>query len=878
MADIYTRALRLKLEKPTIRPRQAARELGVSTRQVRQYWQQGKRPPASKQYQDTLGNFLATPSGVRGSIGTHTMQYDWLVNSGYRAADIFTDGNSAGLGRAYNLNAIVYRCTEVRAHNIAKLPIKIMLRSGDDTIESAYNDPILQLILGNYELLYHIALDRTIYGTAYLTLEYDSDGFYLQRHNPAYVTPQYTGRTIKSYFVSNPYGETETIDADAMIAFDMYDPENDLSSRSPVAVALQQIRTNSEQWGYVERFFSNDAMPSMAITYPATETPSEREKEKVQAQFAERFGGLRNKHRAAILTRGMTLSPVASNRLRDLIVPEINDSTMRQICIAIGVPMVIALATDSANFATAQVERQTFYEETILPEARLILGILNRRLLGDMLRADLELEIDLGSITVLQEDQTQLAARIQGLFETGIISHHEAREKLGYTTEGEDAYKFNQQLVKVTDIADGKYLAPPAVPAPSFNPFGRSEHAPNCECDTCQTPTIPQRKVIPLTPYRDTVSINALRAYKKCIQDDLDKYERAYRKRAENGTANRFIFEGKFLPQSISSLIRFDLEAGGAIESVFGAWREVAKVPTRTYRAIEPIDGDFATLEEVAAFWQNLDDVYDGLKDIIQVQLETLLVTLTNAYIESIAPDGFWIIDAPPLINKWVAETLQVLTQPETETGDISPILAAWAAGGATATSLLEGIPVPEGSPVEQADIRQAPAEIIINWDLLMNEAVEWLQRGVVSDLLAGVAQTSINRIQAASERLLELGRPQSDLAAYIQDEITAANNGINTIAGIERASRIAQDIMTHTYANAVQDKWSQAGVNEIIWRTANDPRVCALCRSLNNGVGQMGVGVRGEDGNFHLIPAHNGCRCFYAPVLPQRIKDALNA
>jgi SPP1 gp7 family putative phage head morphogenesis protein len=83
-----------------------------------------------------------------------------------------------------------------------------------------------------------------------------------------------------------------------------------------------------------------------------------------------------------------------------------------------------------------------------------------------------------------------------------------------------------------------------------------------------------------------------------------------------------------------------------------------------------------------------------------------------------------------------------------------------------------------------------------------------------------------------------------------------------------ERAHLIAQTMTTDAFNRGVEEKWAQAGVKEIRWRTQQDNRVCATCFSLNNKVGTISEGVQAPDGKYYKPAAHVGCRCFESPVV----------
>ena len=64
----------------------------------------------------------------------------------------------------------------------------------------------------------------------------------------------------------------------------------------------------------------------------------------------------------------------------DLAMPELTESKRQDIATALGVPHSL-VASDAANYATAQADRLNLYDFTILPEATLVARMINTQVL-----------------------------------------------------------------------------------------------------------------------------------------------------------------------------------------------------------------------------------------------------------------------------------------------------------------------------------------------------------------------------------------------------------------------------------------------------------------------------------------------------------------
>lgn len=137
-----------------------------------------------------------------------------------------------------------------------------------------------------------------------------------------------------------------------------------------------------------------------------------------------------------------------------------------------------------------------------------------------------------------------------------------------------------------------------------------------------------------------------------------------------------------------------------------------------------------------------------------------------------------------------------------------------------------------------------------LDWGLV-NQSVLKLAREEAALLAAQLNKTS----QAQAAQII---------ADWIQDGGTMDElvDRLERIYPAARAQATAVTTVTRLYARGNQAAWKASGVvTGWRWNTANDEKVCPICRPLD---GQQ----FGADDLEHLPPAHVNCRCWITPVV----------
>jgi len=147
------------------------------------------------------------------------------------------------------------------------------------------------------------------------------------------------------------------------------------------------------------------------------------------------------------------------------------------------------------------------------------------------------------------------------------------------------------------------------------------------------------------------------------------------------------------------------------------------------------------------------------------------------------------------------------------------------------------------------------------DYTLVNTRAQEWAKR-YSGELITNINDTTKQAVQQAVERWYGNGEP---LQALVDDLASTFDR--------KRARLIAVTETTNAAARGTYAGFKESGVvTGLVWRTANDERVCPWCGSLDGAIVSIDGGAFYDElpadlqgklkRRFELPPAHPGCRC----------------
>jgi phage portal protein BeeE len=773
-------------------------------------------PPPDTQ----IDGYMITPRGVRsikGYAGTPNFYYFNDIPTEEQLTPTLS-----GVAFAFSASVWIYRCAWARANAVAGIPLMVLDHEENELPNSHLGRLLAPL---NRDMQKRIELDLCIFGHAFGKPYFDGHRWSIRRWNPqtVQVIPGPGGYGIAKYIQRVGGWVTEAF-PDEIVHYRYYDPNNDFGSISPALVALRAVQADVGAWDYVVSFFQNDATPSLFITTEATmQLP---DIDRIAAQWSKDHQGARRSHKPKFGHKGMNVTQLQS-AMRDLVIPELDEGIKFRICAAMGVPMTVALATEAANYATADIMRKAFYTEQILPEMDMITDEMNRQLVPIVCRYEHHkptVTYDKDDIEALQGTPLEKSQRAQMGYQAGVRSLNEARALEELPDLPVDYFLVSGQLVPRNEIEVGQLptITPPSLfNLPSTGNYNR----------------LPQPNVIDMPL--------ANKALYSSILTELKQWQN---KALNRGTKSSF--KAEFIPPATAAFIKMDLQAvhpdnGDVVAQVKAIFSGVEA----TFKQLDP---DLATPEEFEDYWQGFDTAYDEIQSLFADYFATLPSHMANT-----------VRNGTPLITLDDAGLVELLMGTPDAPG---PLMVSFLAGSARGNDLYNRATT---KAMKQGGVGVA-------WDILSQEAIDYA-RNYAFGMVQGINATTQKIYQDAMATWLQDGGTLTDLADLIEGQLPATippnwtGGKLAWATSPERAYLIAQQETAVAYQQGVTQRWSQLGVNKARFRTANDARVCLeICKPLNNAEGELinGQYVWVLNGQQYTIPAHIGCRCFAAVIL----------
>lgn len=350
--------------------------------------------------------------------------------------------STAEARQLYGRVVALFRCVELRAQALAGLPRQIVDAESGQVVAvgqfpQAYRldedgNPLpreseLPFKINLTDLLWRKEAALSLIGAGYSLKERNRVRLVEVRWlDPSTITPQYSKWRGLEYFKREVSGiGPRRIPIEDMVWVWRPTLKECGFGVAPGQAAARKAGIADNMDEFIELFFEQGAMPTTVVF--SKSNPPEKERERIKNYLERIMTGVRRAFGLEVLSAALefkTLQPP----LREMVIPDIEDSAQRGVVLAMGVPFSVVFS-DASTFATAQVDDLHFYTKTILPEADLVEAQLNERLF-EPLGLRLEFRPDLLEIFQAQEaDKTDSAVL---LFDRGAIDEDELRAAAGY--------------------------------------------------------------------------------------------------------------------------------------------------------------------------------------------------------------------------------------------------------------------------------------------------------------------------------------------------------------------------------------------------------------------------------------------------------------
>lgn len=309
----------------------------------------------------------------------------------------------------------LFRSIELRANAVAAMPWSIYRGTGTEPLwdsEEPQPPDALASLADLPELLGRIEAALCLGARAYLHKERNrvvTTG--VRWLDPSTMEPVWTPQGIAG-FRRYANGATVTLTPDEVV----YIWLRGLSETEPkvppaqAGAAAANILYNKNV--FAKAYFERGAVKSGLLTVDGTPLPAERERLK---SWWQRFmSGLGNAFNAEVVSAAVTYVPVGEG-LAELTNRDLTDEQREDIATALGVPHSLVMS-NAANYATAEADTKNFFENTIVPECRLIERQLNAQLFTPL---KLNFRFNPQTLDVFQKDENERASALAAYVNAG---------------------------------------------------------------------------------------------------------------------------------------------------------------------------------------------------------------------------------------------------------------------------------------------------------------------------------------------------------------------------------------------------------------------------------------------------------------------------
>lgn len=405
---------------------------------------------------------------LQGLVGAKSIQ-----TPDRKAGYLSFDGDSSILGTDMNqemylksYKSWVYAAVTKRADSFSNLKLtlnKIVKKNGKQEIQPVKNHAVLELLdrvnpyLSFPDLLKIHQTYKDLAGNAYWWLIKSGNTIteiwpYLRPDRMSAIPSSTDFISGYNYLVPGK-GEYVKFSKEEIIHFKYPNPLDPYHGVSPMEASYLAFNTYMKSSEFNNRFFANNARADFLLTFP--EGLTESETKQIRAQWETRHKGRGHEHRFAIVSGDAKVQNLGINA-KDMEFIEQMKFTRDEILAIFKVPKAL-LDPQELNYASAQVAKEVFMEEVIVPLMKDFVTQLNEFLLpnygDDSLFFDFEMPMEENP----DERNKWIASRIAA----GSISPNEIRalDNLPPFPGGENIYLSGlMQPIGQEDTQQGKIL------------------------------------------------------------------------------------------------------------------------------------------------------------------------------------------------------------------------------------------------------------------------------------------------------------------------------------------------------------------------------------------------------------------------------------
>lgn len=349
---------------------------------------------------DVLNPFISVKASTKGVSINNLPKEAWTILSGGEATDKRAE--------LYRLVWALYRGVEIRRNALASMPFAIYKGKREFDTSGEYQNKT-GLMPNPARVFGMLEMALTIWSYAYFEIGRNmvnrpKDLYYLLPSSVHPIMDEANGLTGFERRLAN---RTVKFSPDEVLYFWGADPYVEFgpprSSPVQAASAAAGVMLNIDQ--FAATFFERGAIKGTMLAVDGNPPPAE--KERIKSWWQRMFGrGNKTAWGEAVINAKSVTPVVVGEGLESLANKDLTQEKREAVASALGIPHSM-LFSNASNYATAQEDKLTFYESTIIPECRFIESVLNEQLFTPL---GLRFKFTEENLDVFQEDENERSA------------------------------------------------------------------------------------------------------------------------------------------------------------------------------------------------------------------------------------------------------------------------------------------------------------------------------------------------------------------------------------------------------------------------------------------------------------------------------------
>lgn len=291
----------------------------------------------------------------------------------------FYDGFDHDYATIYKTQPNVRTVVEFLARNIAQLGIHTFRRASDTDRVRLVDHAFAQTLrrpnpwTTRYRLIEALISDMGIYNRAYwLKVKLPEQPLALLRTPPHLVSERGNYLMPKSYRIDLGDGKFLEPTRDQIVHFRGYNPDNNVTTVSPLETLRRILAEEAAAGGYREKFWHNAARMGGVIERPADAPEwSDTARSRFIQEFQAMYSGEANSGATAILEDGMHWQPGSFSAEQSQYL-EGRKLTREEVARAYHIPLPMVGILDHATFSNIEAQHKHLYQDCLGPWLKMV--------------------------------------------------------------------------------------------------------------------------------------------------------------------------------------------------------------------------------------------------------------------------------------------------------------------------------------------------------------------------------------------------------------------------------------------------------------------------------------------------------------------------